>query len=132
MEKYANKGSIVKNEVYDLFKDLIICPICDSLMIEPVICLNCQNSFCKKCIRALDDNCPLKCSNSNFKDVNDKDNFISKCKFKCINNCGKDILFNNLKNHYENCNPNNKNKIRALSRNQFEENNYEGIQIKSN
>jgi len=124
MEKYANEKNIVKNEVYDLFKDTIICPVCSSLMIEPVICLNCQSTFCKKCSKELKDkgeNCPKKCSILNIKDVIGKNNFISKFKFKCINGCGEEILFENINNHYKNCNPNNINKIKVLSKKQAEE-----------
>ena len=126
MEKYVNEDTIVKNEVYELLKDSIICPICDSFMIEPAICQECQYTFCKKCIKEFKDkgvNCPNRCSKSNFKDVIGKNNFISKFKFKCINGCGKEIFFNNIKNHYENCNPNNINKlkIKVLSKEQIKE-----------
>ena len=41
MEEYINEETIIKNEIYELFKDNIICPICKGLIIEPVICLNC-------------------------------------------------------------------------------------------
>ena len=117
MEKYANEENIVKNEVYEAFKDSIVCPVCNSLMIEPVICIYCQTEFCKKCSKELKDkgdNCPLKCSVFNIKDVNPKKNLISIFKFKCINGCGEEILFNDIKNHYKNCNPNKK-KIKVLS-----------------
>ena len=64
MEQYANENTIIKNEMYDFFKDSITCQICLELMIEPVICLGCQNTFCKKCIenwKKKDGLCPLKC-----------------------------------------------------------------------
>ena len=124
MEKYANEKNIVKNEVYDLFKDTIICPVCNSIMIESVICLNCQSTFCKKCSKELKDkgkNCPKKCSFLNIKEVIGKNNFISKFKFKCINGCGEEILFENIKNHYKNCNQKNIKKIKVLSKKQAEE-----------
>ena len=124
MEKYINVKNIVKNEVYELFKDTIICPVCNSLMMEPVICLSCQSTFCKNCSKNLKDkgdNCPNKCSVFNVNDVIGKNNFISKFKFKCINGCGEEILFDDIKNHYKNCNPNNIKKIKVLSINQVEE-----------
>ena len=69
MEKYINEETIVKNEIYECFKDSIICPICLEIMIEPVICLECQNSFCKKCkeyLKKKGENCPNKCNNLLF------------------------------------------------------------------
>ena len=59
----SNENNIVKNEVYELFKDTIICPVCNSLMFDPVICLNCKITFCKKCSKELKEkgeNCPKK------------------------------------------------------------------------
>jgi hypothetical protein len=123
MEKYANKNTIVKNQVYELFKDSIICPICDEVMIEPVICLNCQNSYCKTCIEKNKEKgelCFNKCENPIIKDIIDKNNYISKFKFKCIKGCGEEISFNDIEKHYsieclskENKN-NNKNKLKII------------------
>ena len=103
MEKYINEETIIKNEIYESFKDNIMCPICSCLMIEPVMCLNCQNSFCKKCIEDWKKKggiCPNKCQNSIIKDVIGKNNFITKFKFKCIRGCGAEIKFDDIKNHY--------------------------------
>ena len=109
MEKYVNEDTIVKNEIYDKFKDTIICPICNNLMIEQVICLNCLNVYCKKCIEDLKtkgEGCPNKCDNPEFKDVIEKKNNITKFKFKCIKGCGEEIPFIDIKNHYSsNCQP---------------------------
>ena len=124
MEKYVNQDTIVKNQVYELFKDSIICPICDEVMIEPVICLNCQNSYCKKCIEKFKEKgelCPNKCENPIIKDIIGKNNYISKFKFKCIKGCGEEILFNDIEKHYsteclskENKN-NNKKKMKIIN-----------------
>ena len=103
MEKYINENTIVKNEIYESFKDSIICPICLCIIIEPVMCLECQNNFCKKCIedwKKKDESCPNKCSAPVFKDVIGKNNVITKCKFKCIKGCGEEIKFEDIKNHY--------------------------------
>jgi len=119
MEQYANENTIIKNEMYDFFKDSITCQICLELMIEPVICLGCQNTFCKKCIedwKKKDGLCPLKCNNPNIKDVIEKNNNIFKFKFKCIKGCGEEILFKDLKAHYiSDCLSKNK-KIKVLEK----------------
>ena len=54
MEKYVNSNTIIKNEVYEAFKDSIICPFCSNLIIEPVICFSCQETFCKNCYKKIE------------------------------------------------------------------------------
>ena len=49
MEKFINEGTVVNNEIYQVFKDSVMCPICSNILIEPVICMKCQNSYCKRC-----------------------------------------------------------------------------------
>jgi hypothetical protein len=103
MEEYVNEDTIIKNETYELLKENIICPICLCLMIEPVICLKCQNTFCKNCIvswQKKNNSCPNRCDNPNIKDVIGKNNFITKFKFKCIKGCGEIIPFEDIKKHY--------------------------------
>jgi hypothetical protein len=103
MEQYVNENTIVKNDVYDAFKDSIICPICSKIMIEPVICFNCQETFCKNCYRQ-NGNCPNKCENSNIQDVIGKKKYITKFKFTCIKGCGDEIAFDKINEHYKsNC-----------------------------
>ena len=107
MEKYINEKTIIKNNIYDLFNESIKCQSCKCIMIEPVICLICQNTFCKKCEQKLKENgenCPGKCNIPKITEVNPKNNLITKFKFKCIKGCGKEILFNEIKDHYNtNC-----------------------------
>lgn len=103
MEKYVNEKTIVKDSIYDLFNETIKCHNCKCIMIDPVICLSCQNTFCKKCKEKLKENgenCPGKCNSPNIAEVKEKNNYISKFKFKCIKNCGAEIMFKDIKNHY--------------------------------
>lgn len=99
MEKYANENTIIKNECYEAFKDSIICPICQSLILEPFACLECLNSICKKCVEKKKI-CPNQCENSKFKQLNGKNNLIEKFKFKCIKGCDEEILLKDLEKHY--------------------------------
>ncbi len=73
------------------------------------MCLNCLNIYCKKCIEDLKtkgEGCPNHCDNPEFKDVIEKNNNITKFKFKCIKDCGEEILFTDIKKHYNsNCKP---------------------------
>ena len=113
MEQYVNEETIIKNEKYESFKELIYCPICECLMIEPVMCLDCQNNYCKNCIekwKAKEGSCPNRCGNPIFKNVIGKNRLISKFNFKCIKGCGAEIPFNDITAHYNsNCLNNNSN-----------------------
>ena len=107
MEKYINEDTIIKNETFNSFPELIICQICQCIMLEPVMCLNCQNYYCKKCIedwKKKSQTCPNKCEEPIFKNVIEKNRLITKMKFKCIKGCGAEILFDDIKKHYSsNC-----------------------------
>ena len=78
-------------------------------MIEQVMCSKCQNIYCKKCIEQWKTKggcCPNHCNNSVFNDVIERNNNITKFKFKCIKDCGEEILFTDIKKHYNsNCKP---------------------------
>ena len=107
MEKYINKETIIEDNTYNSFKEQIACKICECIMLEPVMCVNCQNYYCKKCIEDLkkrSESCPGECEKSNYKNVIEKNRSITKMKFKCIKGCGAEILFEDIKNHYStNC-----------------------------
>jgi hypothetical protein len=118
MEQYINDDTIIKDAQYEVFKDLIYCQICECLMIEPVMCFNCQNNFCKKCINDWKsrnaNSCPNRCENPIYRDVIGKNRLISKFKFKCIKGCGAEIPFEDINNHYKsNCIENKKNDSNA-------------------
>ena len=107
MEEYINEKTIIKDEIYNAFKDNIYCSSCKHLMIEPVMCSICQSIFCKNCLeKSMKKNksCPNKCKNSSFININEKNNSLTKCKFKCIKGCNEEISFNDIKKHYSsNC-----------------------------
>ncbi len=107
MEEYVNEDSVIKNSQYEAFKEYISCHKCECLMIEPVLCLNCQNKFCKKCAEECENKngkCPLNCEKTSLRKVIGKNNMISKIKFKCIKGCGAEIPFDEINNHYKsNC-----------------------------
>ena len=120
MEKYVNEETLIKNETYNsLPEDLIICPICQLLMIEPVMCLSCMNHFCKNCTDSWNKKnktCLNGCQDAVLKNEIEKNRLITKLKFKCIKGCGEEILFSDIKSHYDsNClkkKENNKEKVK--------------------
>ena len=107
MEKYINEDTIIKNDTYNSYTELIICQICQCIMIEPVMCVDCQNYYCKKCIddwKKKSEFCPNRCKGPIYKNVIEKNRLITKMKFKCIKGCGAEILFDDIKKHYStNC-----------------------------
>jgi len=112
MNEYIKEENIVKNEVYEALKDDITCQICFKLMILPMVCPNCQNTICNKCVddwKKKGGTCPNGCK-SEFQKVIEKNNHIFKIKFKCIKGCGKEILFGDLAKHSSDCINSSKNK----------------------
>lgn len=124
MEKYVNKDTIIKNEIFNLFEESITCQICSNLIIEPTMCLQCQNTFCKNCIKdwmEKNKSCPNNCENPEYKDVVEKKNNITKFKFKCIKGCGEEIPFNDINSHYSTNCLSSKKKIKVLNSKQAAE-----------
>ena len=105
MEKYINEGTVVNDQIYQLFKESLICPICTNILIEPVMCMKCQNSYCKRCSEdwsKKNDKCPNRCENPNYQRSLEKNNILSKLKFKC-ENCGEQIFYEKVENHMNEC-----------------------------
>ena len=101
MEEYINDNTIIKDSVYETFKDQIHCEICNKIMIDPVICLTCQTKYCRKCIeKKIKENgtCTNNCQNPMIKDVVESNNYIKKFKFRCFK-CFEEIKFDDIKNH---------------------------------
>ena len=131
MERYINEETIVKNDIYDAFKDDINCPRCSKILIEPQMCINYQNVYCRKCIEEWSKNnnkCPNRCDNPNYKRSLEKAKTLSKLKFKC-QKCGNQFLYDEIKKHADECKQdknieeskgNNKKKIKRLKTEEIE------------
>ena len=106
MEEYINEDSVVQDEIYNIFKDTITCPLCLGVLINPVICMKCQNVFCKKCTddwSKKDDKCPNRCVGPNYQKDLGKSDILSKLKFKC-HKCNNIVYYNNMQKHIDsNC-----------------------------
>ena len=118
MENYIDGYTIVANEIYLSFKEDVVCPICSNILIEPQMCTNCQNVYCRKCLNEWtkkSNQCPNRCDTPNYITSKEKLNIISKLKFKC-KKCGEQISHEQMEKHISLCNPNNnkKKKVKRL------------------
>ena len=105
MEDYINDYTFIEDDYYKIFKDSVECPLCLGILINPVMCMNCQNVYCKKCVDSWskkDDKCPNRCTNPNYQRSLSKNEILSKLKFQC-NGCKKEIQYENVENHKKIC-----------------------------
>ena len=86
MDELINEDQIVQKDLYNILKDSITCPLCFGIYINPVMCMKCQNTYCKKCAEdwgKRDNKCPNRCENPNYQESIGKNEILSKLKFKC-------------------------------------------------
>ena len=105
MEKYINDESVIKDVIYNTFKELITCPLCFNILIDQMMCMKCQNVYCKKCIdqwKEKDNKCLNRCENPNYQRSLGKKDILSKLKFKCLN-CENEIEYEKIQTHYNSC-----------------------------
>ena len=105
MESYVNKKTLVEDEISKIFLDSVICSLCKSILIKPVMCMKCQKNYCKKCIDNWNENnekCPNGCDSPNYQESVAKKDIISKFKFRCVI-CGEEILYDDTENHHDSC-----------------------------
>ena len=69
------------------------------------MCMKCQNVYCKNCIdkwNKKDNRCTNRCENTNYQKSLDRNDILSKLKFKCVK-CDGEIEYNNVENHHNSC-----------------------------
>ena len=105
MDELINEDQIVQKDLYNILKDSITCPLCFGIYINPVMCMKCQNTYCKKCAEdwgKRDNKCPNRCENPNYQESIGKNEILSKLKFKC-QNCDLEVDYNKALNHKDSC-----------------------------
>ena len=107
MESYINNDTLIEDDIAKAFKSSVTCTLCKSILINPFMCMKCQNVYCKKCIDKWNEQnkiCPNKCDSPTYQNCVGKNDILSKLKFNCVG-CGKEILYNDAENHHESCCP---------------------------
>ena len=106
MEEYINEKTIIKNEIYNSYKDFITCPLCSGIFINPVMCMKCQTAFCKKCADDWSLKNPTKCQKGclepNYEKCLSKKEFLSGLKFKC-QKCQTEFQYDDAEEHSKSC-----------------------------
>ena len=105
MQDYVNKSTLVENEISKIFKVTSTCPLCNNILIKPLICMVCQNNYCKHCIdkwKEKNEKCPKGCESPNYQNSIGKNDILSKLNFKCVG-CGKEIPYDQAENHHNSC-----------------------------
>ena len=103
MDGYFSEDCLVKNDLYNTVKDLIICQKCNKIYKNPLMCSNCEETFCQKCINNKS-KCG-KCSQENiiYKENIEKKQILSNLKYKC-KNCLEEINQKDINSHLKlNC-----------------------------
>jgi len=106
---YFSDDCIVEDILFTSLKDLLICPLCKKIFNEPYMCSKCQNVYCKECLRNFSNfkSCPNKdnCKSNKFVKSINKNELISKIKYKC-KNCSEEVMRCNINSHLESdCEP---------------------------
>ena len=87
------------------FEEEIICDICQNIIMEPTQCLQCQNTFCKKCINdwlKRSSTCPFRCKPCEIKENKLLRRLLSKITLFCPFKCGQIISYDNFTGHTTN------------------------------
>ena len=87
----------------DDIEQFFICSICEGILNKPYQCKNCQNNFCKHCIKEWEEknhSCPMRCKNYSFEENICLYNLFSNILFfKCQKGCGSIIPYSKLEEH---------------------------------
>ena len=104
-DEYFSDDCVVEDTLYISLIDLVTCPLCAKIFKEPYMCNECQQVYCKKCLQQ-DSKlkiCPKEKKRSTFSLSKNKNELVSKIKYRC-KNCLEVVIQKDIKAHLkENC-----------------------------
>ena len=98
--------------MYEQMTDVLSCPVCLDMLIDPVDCQECSGTICRKCLPAYNnnnDNCVLCRQVSVFRPSRNTVKFLDLLKFKCRFRdlgCMVESVYSNWDQHNNNCKTN--------------------------
>ena len=98
---YINDETVIKDEIYKQFELSIACCICNEILIEPMMFMNCQVLCCKKCEEKWSqkkNTCPQNCPNAQYIESSNSQKLLSKLKFVC-KNCEEVFNYDEMQKH---------------------------------
>lgn len=101
LRAYINEKNVIKDEIYNNFENSVTCSICSDILIDPMMCMKCQNVNCKECIddwKLKNDKCLNRCEEPNYQKCLAINELLSKLKFMCPN-CDSAINYDDMKQH---------------------------------
>ena len=101
LREYINESTVIKDEIYKQFESSICCVICQDIMIEPMMCMNCQAQYCKLCQEnwsKKSKSCTNRCTNTKYEKSILAQGLLSKPHFIC-KKCDKVIDYEDMKDH---------------------------------
>jgi len=107
-DEYFSDDCIIEDNLFLALKDLLICPLCSKILKEPYMCSECQNAYCKKCLENYSNlkRCPNDNKNTKFTHCIQKNDLLSKLKYRC-KNCLKEVAQTDIQSHLKsNCKAN--------------------------
>lgn len=108
---YIDPDLVINKDIFKSFESHAICSICSGIIIQPVQCLICENSFCQSCLNEWknkkgENSCPFRCPYATFKNSRTIKSLLGNLIFKCKNGCKTEIPYIDLEEHYKEKCPN--------------------------
>jgi hypothetical protein len=104
---YVDSSSIQNKDFLEKVKEIILCTICTSLIVDPKQCKNCENNFCNHCITKWlksSKTCPFKCQDFEIKETTRTvRNILEKLVLDCPHCDLKSMNYESLMKHIKTC-----------------------------